>query len=301
MSLCAYVLLLCVLQHVATATSFPSNVTQHGGFYGIDPGSECLLDTRRTRASNRLQLTGDMFGHDGPNGFVSAFFTGTSTKWMSESRAEVTVVFGEMNNGTSSPLLEHTQQLFVPSDVVTAVKYPPKAKDKSLRDALNVYINFRSLLLAANHIKLLPGVFYFLELSFDRHYREESHRCHRLDAVYTPTERPNERQAHYNVVHFGAVGDGQTDDTAAIQGAIYAAATVGGTVHIPPGRYSTTASILVPAGVTMEGAGLGENPRDMTGVKGSVVMYRGEEYAVVLQGDLIEVKNLVVYDNGTIR
>lgn len=41
----------------------------------------------------------------------------------------------------------------------------------------------------------------------------------------------------FNVRRFGAKGDGQTKDTAAIQSAINAAGTTGGTVYFPPGRY----------------------------------------------------------------
>jgi hypothetical protein len=217
---------------------------------------------------------------------------------MSETNTEVTVVFGEMSSDVSSALLEHTQLLFTPSDIITSATYPHLAKDKEIRDNLNVYITFTSSQLAAKNIELVPGRFYFLELTFESHYKDHSLRCHRLDVIYTPAKVATEQVTNFNVVSFGAVGDGQNDDTSAIQLAVNAAAAVGGTVYLPPGHYSTTSSLLLPAGVSVVGAGLGANPRDMTGMKGSVVMYRGEDFAMVLQGDLIEVKNLVVYDNG---
>ncbi|MGB8413905.1 MAG: glycosyl hydrolase family 28-related protein [Candidatus Binatus sp.] len=44
---------------------------------------------------------------------------------------------------------------------------------------------------------------------------------------------------------FGAVGDGSHDDTPAIQAAIQALGSTGGTVYFPPGTYSTTASLTV--------------------------------------------------------
>ena len=45
----------------------------------------------------------------------------------------------------------------------------------------------------------------------------------------------------YDVTHYGATGDGTTDDTAAIQAAIDAAeAAGGGTVNLPPGIYKVT-------------------------------------------------------------
>ena len=44
---------------------------------------------------------------------------------------------------------------------------------------------------------------------------------------------------------FGAVGNGSHDDTEAIQNAIKALGSTGGTVYFPPGTYSTTASLTV--------------------------------------------------------
>lgn len=41
----------------------------------------------------------------------------------------------------------------------------------------------------------------------------------------------------FNVLDYGAVGDGETDDTEAIQDALDAAAIVGGTVYMPAGTY----------------------------------------------------------------
>lgn len=49
-----------------------------------------------------------------------------------------------------------------------------------------------------------------------------------------------------SVLQFGAVGDGVTDDTAAIQAAVTAAGLFG-TVQFPAGVYKTTATITVPA------------------------------------------------------
>lgn len=61
---------------------------------------------------------------------------------------------------------------------------------------------------------------------------------------------------YYDVRAFGAVGDGATNDTAAVQAAITACnAAGGGTVYFPSGTYSVT-SILLPAGtlgVTLRG------------------------------------------------
>lgn len=53
-----------------------------------------------------------------------------------------------------------------------------------------------------------------------------------------------------NVKHYGAVGDGVTDDTAAIQAAVNAAGAVGKVVYIPKGNYKITATINWPFGGT---------------------------------------------------
>lgn len=55
------------------------------------------------------------------------------------------------------------------------------------------------------------------------------------------TAGPSSAQVHY-VTSYGALGDGVTDDTTAIQATINAAG-VGGTVHFPPGQYRVTGPI----------------------------------------------------------
>lgn len=56
-----------------------------------------------------------------------------------------------------------------------------------------------------------------------------------------------------DVKHYGAVGDGVTDDTAAIQAAIDAVESTGGLVFVPFGIYKTTASITIPNAITLQG------------------------------------------------
>ena len=59
-----------------------------------------------------------------------------------------------------------------------------------------------------------------------------------------------------SVMEFGARGDGTTDDTKALQKAVAAAAKQGGTVWVPAGDYKITGDIVVPSGVTIQGAGM---------------------------------------------
>jgi hypothetical protein len=58
-----------------------------------------------------------------------------------------------------------------------------------------------------------------------------------------------------SVKDFGAVGDGVTDDTAAIQAAINSLPARGGIVTFPAGKFRTTAKITVKSYVTLQGAG----------------------------------------------
>jgi hypothetical protein len=91
---------------------------------------------------------------------------------------------------------------------------------------------------------------------------------HTAAKVYTVTIEYSiqQRQALFNVKDFGAVGDGTTDDTAAIQAAIDAAFAIttaspndmiearGATVFIPEGFYLTD-TLTLPSGVSILGAG----------------------------------------------
>jgi hypothetical protein len=73
----------------------------------------------------------------------------------------------------------------------------------------------------------------------------------------TPLEGTNARKASalaFAAPAFGAAGDGATDDTAALQRAIDAAAEQGGVVYLPPGHYRVSGSLTVKPGVTVRGA-----------------------------------------------
>ncbi len=70
----------------------------------------------------------------------------------------------------------------------------------------------------------------------------------------TASAAPAAKTAEWNVLDFGAVPDGTTDNTEAFQNALRAAAAAkGGVVFAPTGRYSFAGSLEVPKDVTLRG------------------------------------------------
>lgn len=61
----------------------------------------------------------------------------------------------------------------------------------------------------------------------------------------------------FNVKDHGALGNGSTDDTAAIQATINLAGTNGGIVFLPPGTYNISASLTLANNIVFAGAGQG--------------------------------------------
>lgn len=72
-----------------------------------------------------------------------------------------------------------------------------------------------------------------------------------------------------NAREYGAVGDGTTDDTAALQDALDALSTTGGLLYLPPGEYRVTSTLTFDGEITIVGAG----------PVASIVAYEGEGYA----------------------
>jgi len=87
----------------------------------------------------------------------------------------------------------------------------------------------------------------------------------------------------FNVRGYGAIGNGSTDDTAAIQAAIDAAfAAGGGVVWFPQGIYKTTNTIIVKSGVSVRGAGRGSAIlRPAAGAYAGVVVNGATIYATL--------------------
>lgn len=77
----------------------------------------------------------------------------------------------------------------------------------------------------------------------------------------------------FSVKEFGALADGQTDDTDAIQQCIDAAAVKGGQVYLPPGKYLVKGSLKVKTGVAVKGAH--EAPLAIEPLIGTIIMATG--------------------------
>jgi len=78
--------------------------------------------------------------------------------------------------------------------------------------------------------------------------------------------------AGYNVLDFGAVGDGKTDCTTSFQQAMDSMRRAGGgTVFVPEGRYVIKGNLQIPTSVTLRGEWAAPTPESPT-VKGTVLM-----------------------------
>ncbi|MHB9027846.1 MAG: glycosyl hydrolase family 28-related protein [Candidatus Latescibacterota bacterium] len=76
-----------------------------------------------------------------------------------------------------------------------------------------------------------------------------------------------------NVLDFGAVADGRTDNTKAFQTAIDRAGKTGGTVLVPAGKYRFDGSLTLPDGVALKGTWEGPHLPDVE--KGSALLVYG--------------------------
>ena len=80
-----------------------------------------------------------------------------------------------------------------------------------------------------------------------------------FNRVYDKVRKPSKTDL-FNVKDYGAVGDGSTDDTAAVQAAVAAAnANGGGIVFVPNGEYVMTGNLALAAGVELRGSSGGRH------------------------------------------
>lgn len=115
---------------------------------------------------------------------------------------------------------------------------------------------------------------------------------------WTEIQNGIESSSHcLSVLEFGAKGDGQTDDSEAIQAAVDSAFQIGAKVCLPTGRYAVSKTIVIPDGVIIEGEGKGATATQ-TPKKGSILMNTGEMMTVQIIGHNAGLRDLVVYDDN---
>jgi len=93
----------------------------------------------------------------------------------------------------------------------------------------------------------------------------------------TPTARPS--GPLIDVRSFGAVGNGSTDDSAALQDALASAASSGKTVYLPSGTYTCSSPLVLPSGVSIAGDG------DTSWLKGKLVFASTDKVTDLKIGD----------------
>jgi hypothetical protein len=76
-----------------------------------------------------------------------------------------------------------------------------------------------------------------------------------------------------DLTSFGIKADGSTDDTAGIQRALDATATIGGTILLPAAKYLVAGSLTIPPGVSLEG--VHDAPRWPAPLAGTVILATG--------------------------
>jgi hypothetical protein len=98
---------------------------------------------------------------------------------------------------------------------------------------------------------------------------------------------------------FGVIGDANADDTLALQAAINSASAndSGGIVVLPKGTFRIFEPLIVPAGITLQGQGIGDSPLAISFDAGaSTIAYCGTDYAVKLEGHAAGLRDLAIYD-----
>jgi len=98
-----------------------------------------------------------------------------------------------------------------------------------------------------------------------------------------------------DVKDFGAIGNGIVDDYTAIQNAIDAAGLVGAKVIIPTGTYNVSTTLIIPAGVIIQGEGRGTTSTN-TPYSGSVIRNTSINLTISITGQNAGMRDLVVYD-----
>jgi len=117
-------------------------------------------------------------------------------------------------------------------------------------------------------------------------------------ALSSPEATQTTTAGRVNAREFGAKGDGVADDTRALQAALTAAAEKGPVCFVPPGHYRLNGSLIVPPGVTLQGAS-GGVPHSEHPIGTILLAYGGRgkadgEPLVTLKPNAV-IRNLVIH------
>lgn len=112
----------------------------------------------------------------------------------------------------------------------------------------------------------------------------------KLSTSRNPSKNDYRLNANLNAKYFGAVGDGTTNDTNAIQYALNLAKTTGAVVYLPCGKYLIT-NIEIPENVTL----LGENGKNAPEISGSVLYCTDRNNPAVILNSRSTIKNIAFF------
>jgi Pectate lyase superfamily protein len=98
------------------------------------------------------------------------------------------------------------------------------------------------------------------------------------------------KPAMTSAAEFGAVGDGQADDTVALNAAAQELPETGGVLHVPPGRYRISNTLVLKSTTTLLGYGatiFAENEWEPSAVRFSLLMNAGYSAPRLLDHDIV--------------
>jgi PKD repeat protein len=120
-----------------------------------------------------------------------------------------------------------------------------------------------------------------------------------LPTTYDKVRKPD-KVTLFNVLNFGATGDGTTDDTVAVQSALQGAQTNGGgIVFFPAGKYRMTNNLNVGAGIELRGVHGGRHTPDSTTLGSVITINHGKSSdtgtAFITLGDRSGIRGLTFH------
>lgn len=227
------------------------------------------------------------------------------------------VLIGTYNNitGVNSNFVNYTVQ----EEVITAtagqtvfnlstINYTPGTNSLSVYiDGVNQYVGDSYLETDSTTVTFTSGLHVGAEVKFTTAVQVTTNTIDAENVSYdppftgsVPTNVEDKLAQYVSVKDFGAVGDGVTDDTAAIQAAIDAFPG-GTTVYFPRGTYRVTAQIVVGTKISLLGEGIASENNTGAGPRGASCILRdfaGSDATIAMNGDTSSIDGLDVDGDG---